>query len=231
MKDLNSVNNISSIFNYINEEFAKDCYNTFLNYKFLVTKFLNLYDGDIIGEEYIFDKNDILKTYDKAYQKSFDIYRLYEANELELSDVEITSIKRFISLYDNFEEEYIKINNEKYVMKLNKEFLINKTSFEVFVHGINENVLLDRYIHEKDKQNFLKSNKEYYDFAKTAEKIPEVQIDLLTEFINIYENFDEIILKMNSNYVNNLYNTNLDKIDKYLDMVFCRQDYYISNST
>ena len=33
----------------------------------------------------------------------------------------------------------------------------------------------------------LKSNKEYYDFAKTAEKIPEVQIDLLTEFINIYE--------------------------------------------
>ena len=122
-------------------------------------------------------------------------------------------------------------NNEKYVIKLNKEFLINKTSFEVFVHGINENVLLDRYIHEKDKQNFLKSNKEYYDFAKTAEKIPEVQIDLLTEFINIYENFDEIILKMNSNYVNNLYNTNLNKIDKYFDMVFCRQDYYISNST
>lgn len=229
VNDLDYVNNTISIFNYINDEFAKECYNTFLNYKFLITIFFNRY-GDIIGNEYIFDKNDTLKTYKNTYQKSFDIYKLYEANELELSDVEITSIKRFISLYDNF-EEYIKINNEKYVIKLNKEFLINKTSFEFFVNEFNENVLLDRYIHENHKQNFLNSNKEYYDFAKTAEKIPELQNDLLTEFINIYENFDEIIFKMNSNYVNNLYNTNLDKINKYLDMVFCRQDYYISNST
>lgn len=228
--DLSCVSDTISIFNYLNEEFAKECYNTYLNFKSLVTKFLNLYDGDILGEEYIFDKNNILKTYVNAYQKSSEIYKLYDANEIGLSDEEINSIKRFISLYNNFEEEYIKINNENYVIKLNEEFFKNKDTFEAFVNKFNENTLLDKYIHEEDKINFIDSNKPYYDFAKIAEKIPEVEIDLLTEFINIYENFDEIILKMNSNYVNNLYHTNLDKIDKYIDMVFCRQEYYVSNS-
>lgn len=227
--NLSFINDIISIFEYITKGFPEKYYNKYINYKSLITKFLNLYNKDDTCREYIFDKNKILKTYVNAYEKSSDINKLYNANEMELTDAEINSIERFINLYENF-DEFIKNNNENYVINLNKEFDKNKEKFESFVEKYNENTLLDEYIHGKDKLNLLKSNEKYYNFAKMAEKIPEVNIDLLNKYISTYENFDKIIIKINNNYVNNLYYINLDKINKYLDIVYSRQDYYIANS-
>ena len=228
-KDLPVVNNFFKLYDNFNGEFPKESYKTFLNYKFLLTKFLNTYENDVKVEKYIFDKNDILKTYVNAYDKAVDVIKLCNANEIELSADNRNQINNFINLYDNF-DVYIEKNNKCYVKLINNKFSSHKQEILEFIEEYNVNNLLDYYIDDKNKSNILKSNKECYELVCEMNRIPETTNDIVSEFIVVYDNFDDVIFNMNKNYVNKLYDDNEFKIDEYGAVVNLKQNFYVSKS-
>ena len=223
------VNNFFNLYNNFNGEFSKLIYSTFLNYKFLLTKFLNKYGNDRKVEGYIFDKNDILKTYFNAYEKTLDVFKLSNSHEIELNEEEKCKINKFINLYDNF-DSYIEKNNKCYVKSINEKFSHHRNAILEFIGEFNVNNFFNYYIEDKNKLEILKINKKYYDLVCEMNNIPGTTNDITTEFSSVYDNFDNIIYNMNKNYVNNLYELNEIKIDEYVSIVNLKQDYYISNS-
>ena len=227
--DLADVNNFLKLFNKFNGDFSKQKYKKFLNYKSLLGKFLNKYGNDSEVEEYIFDKNKILKSYINLYDISSDVIKLVNSHEIDLSEDKKAKIDNFLLIYDNF-HLYVKKNNEYYVKSLNVKFSIHKPKILDFIKKFNSKNHLNYYIEDFNKANILKYNNDYYELLCEFIKIPEASNDVAAEFISIYNNFDEIVFYMNKNYVNNLFKVNESKIDEYIAIMHLKQNYYISKS-
>ena len=227
--DLSLVNKFLSLFDTFNEKFPEGIYNSFSRYKFLLTKFLNKYSTYFECNEYIFEKNDVLKTYVNAYEKSYEVSKLTKAGELDLDSNEQDKITNFINIYENF-DTFIRENNQCYVKKLNKEYIKQEQTILRFIEDYNKNNRLDHYITDDNKSEIINSNEKIYDLAIEMNRIPEIDNDVVSNFKSVYENFDGIIYQMNSNYLENLYEVNKIRINEYVDIINLRQDYYISNS-
>lgn len=226
---LTIVNNFLSLWQDFKGAFPDTVYGSISDFKSLITNFFDKFGEDSDCVEYIFDKNEVLKTYKEAYIKTNDVIKLNDANELKLYETEQKYFNKFINFYDDF-ELIIEKNNKCYVEKLNKEFLKYKSSILEFIGDFNKDNLLTYYIEDKNKPKILKSNKKYYDLVYKMDKIPETKNDIVNKFISIYDNFDEVIFNINRNYVNNLYENNLEKIEEYVSIVDLSQNFYISNT-
>lgn len=228
-QDLKIIDEFKKLFDCFNGDFPQKVYKKFSNYKFLLTKFLNKYGVDGSCDEYIFNKNDCLKTYSNAYDKTRGIFKLDLADELDLPQNEQDKIFDFLVLYDNF-EDYIEKNNECHIKKLNNEFSTYKSAILEFIDSFDENKFPEFYINNEKKSEILKDNKKYWDFANKMNKIPETANDISTDFIYVYSNFDDIVFKMNHKIVNKLYSDNEEFITKFAEIINLKQNYYISNS-
>lgn len=223
------INNFLKLYKNFKEDFPKIFYEKFSYNKHLLKKFITQYGQDMEVKEYIFDKNDILKTYDAIYQNAEDIIKLDATNEINLLKEEKDQINIFINLFKNF-DSIVEKNNKCYVKQLNIEFINHRLAILEFIGEFNQNNILDYYIKDENKLNILKSNEKYYNLVCELNRIPETRNEIVTEFIQTHNNFDEIIFHMNKNYVNNLYEVNKEKINEYVDIINLKQDYYISNS-
>ena len=210
-----------------NGGFPNELYKSALNSS-KIKDFIKKYGSNFEAEEYIWDKKDALKDYEKWYNVSKDLIKLYDADELDLKNLD--EIAEFIELYDNF-DEILKINNEKYVNKLNNQFLDDKKYILDFIDLYDNNKPLEYYVDDEEKSRILKDNKIFYNLAYEMNQIPEISANNdIKRFISIYDNFDEVVFNFNRDYVNKIYDENAGEIKQYYDIYNKCQNYYVSNS-
>lgn len=227
--DLFSINSFLNLYDDFNGRFTSKFYNSFLNYKSA-----DLYDFMIKYDEnsckyYIFDKDEELSEYLDLYDYSKDYIKLINSNELQSQKIDDELVLTFVSQFENF-DEFVYKNNLRYVEKLNNEFLNKKESILNFISNYSGEKNFDYYIEDNKKSEILNFNKGNYDLAKEIVIIPEIENHDAENFVEIYENFDQNIFKLNKKYVNNLYESNLDGIDEYVSLINLSQDFYLSNS-
>ena len=234
--DLNLMNDFIKLFNKFNADFTKDIEQSFSNNKHVLTKIINRYTVNLSCDEYIKDKDQYLEKYNKDILLAKNIQILYENNELSLKEKDLHKIVDFINLIDNFDDVISKINCG-YVEKLQNKFIDEKNEISSFVKTYNHKSCLQKYIDNKIKNRILKKYLMLYEFIIEIKSIPEFtkrskkrDLNLIKKFNDIYGDFDNVVIAMNTRFVNKIYKENKAKIAEYPDTVNHRQDFYISNS-
>ena len=233
--DLTLIKDFLRIFNEFNGGFVSEISESFKNNKHVLTKIINKFTVNLSFDEYIWDKNEHIKQYNKQITLVNNSDVLNKNNEIELSKSDIITIENFMDLIDNFDEVILK-NNEGYVEKIKLEFLDKKDQISNFTKQYNDKSVVDDYITDKMKNKIIKQYSDLNNFLLDINSIPEFinqskkrDLNIITKFLDTYANFDEIIFKINKRYVNGLYKENKDYISQYSKTNELRQDFYISN--
>ncbi|WP_461463592.1 UvrD-helicase domain-containing protein, partial [Methanobrevibacter sp.] len=191
--------------------------------------FVNKYSNVKECNKYIENKDNILNNFSDCFDFTNDILKLNNENDLKIKNKEKTSCNNFLTTYTNF-DDYVLKNNLCYIKKIREKFDKENRKISAFVDKYDSNTIFNKFISKKEKKQILKKNKENYILISQMVKIDEIDnTPLMNDFMQIYENFDNIIFNFNKNYILNIYNQYEDDILVYSNIVKGQQDFYVSN--
>lgn len=219
-EEFNFINQFIDLYDNFDVNFIEEYKNKYYQIELKSLDFVESYRFNIICADYIHDYKSILKEYETTY------YLLKDIKKLEEIDFDVDD---FIQVYENL-DIIVEKTNKCYIKRTLNEFDLIKNDIIAFIQ------------HFDNLQGYISEDKIIQDYAYKYEKFKEIQeipnienyfdndYTLILNFISIYENYDEIILKHNMEYVNCYYNKYKSKIKQYIDVLEKKQEYYLSDS-
>ena len=179
----------------------KENFEEFNNQKEVINDFIKEYKDNILDVGIINDekKNEIIKL----NKNRFELCSVLIKSEDKLSEEDISMINSFIDTYSNF-DKIIKENNNK--QKALLDFKTNKKAILKFIEKYKPNESPEEYL--TDFKIILSENKSTFNLCNDINNLFNNDFEfqeIITEFLDIYNNFEKVSKKNNQNYLNNLY--------------------------
>lgn len=214
----------------LNIKFINRVYENFLKIKDKIERFVSEYKTNPSYDTLL--SSDLKEKYKKEAEICIDLKNFEKTDDFDLKNNR-NLIYDFVDAYSNFDEIVKEINNEiSRREKIVLSYDAAKNTILKFIDKYKNNISLDLFI--KDYESELDNYKNEYDLCRNLSKLPSKYHDNdLDEFLEIFENFEDISEKINENYLDARYNLFLEnkseisnQIDKYKNLTV---DVYLNN--